>query len=224
MKPKSIGIVGGAGPLAGVYFLERLIVLSGKLYGCYRDEDFPQIFLISYPFSEMLRSERDVNKLQSQLGGCLGQLRSNGASILTIACNTLHAFLDEDEELSDLIHLPRTVGEEVSHLDPPLVLCTSTSVQFGLHRKFFPCSYPDALTQREVDLLIDQTLKGIDRLIVLERLERLLRTQTAATIILGCTELSLYSASLTVPNKRILDPLELMANKVLQTSFSNIRS
>ncbi len=219
MKPKSIGIVGGAGPLAGAFLLERILSLSGKVYGCYRDADFPQIFLISFPFSEMLSPDMDVDKLRKELSGCLEQLRRSGASALAIACNTLHAFLDEKDDLSDLVHLPRTLAKELSVTDEPLVFCTSTSVQFGLHKQFFPCVYPDTQTQQQIDELIDQILKSADKEFVVEQLEQLLRTQSAKTIILGCTELSLFSADLHVPNKIIIDPLEVMACRVLKEIF-----
>lgn len=219
MKPKCIGIIGGAGPLAGAFLLERLFALAGQVYGCYRDADFPKVFLISFPFSEMLYRNMDIAKLQEELSDCLKQLRKNGASILAIACNTLHAFLDQNEEFHDLVHLPRIVAEEIVLDDPPLVLCTSTSVQFGLHQQFFPCMYPDTDTQQKVDALIDQVLKGAERSAACTELEKLIRTQKAQTVILGCTELSLFTAKLSVPNKRIIDPLELMANKILKKSF-----
>jgi|ERR1700722_15106481 len=223
MKPKSIGIIGGASPLAGAFLLKRILSLSGEVYGCYRDADFPQVFLISFPFSEMLCPDMDIAKLRKELRECLEQLRTNGASVLAIACNTLHAFLDEKDELNDLVHLPRTLAEEVSLSDKPLVFCTSTSVQFSLHKQFFPCTYPDTQTQQEVDRIIDQILRGADQSVILEKLDKLLQAQTTNAIILGCTELSLFSAHLSVPNKQIIDPLEVIANKILQKSFLDNR-
>lgn len=218
MKPKCIGIVGGAGPLAGAFLLERIFSLCRDIYGCYQDADFPKVILISFPFSQMLCPNRDDAKLRRELGGCLEQLRKNGASVLAIACNTLHAFLNRKEERSDLVHLPRILAEKVS--GTPLVFCTSTSVQFGLHKRFFSCIYPNVETQREVDEIIDQILKGGQEAAVFERLENLIQTQPADTVVLGCTELSLFSAQLSAPNKLIIDPLELVARKVLEKSFS----
>jgi hypothetical protein len=49
MKPKSIGIIGGASPLAGAFLLKRILSLSGEVYGCYRDTDFPQSFSQEQP-------------------------------------------------------------------------------------------------------------------------------------------------------------------------------
>lgn len=221
MKPQCIGIVGGAGPLAGAFLLERIFSLSGKQYGCYKDADFPKVILISFPFSEMLCPEMDVAKIKNELRDCLEQLRANGATVLAIACNTLHAFLDEKNELSnDLVNLPLTLAEEVELNDKPLVLCTSTSVKFGLHKKYFPCTYPDELTQQKVDSLIDQILKGADQSVVVDQLVQIIQSQTARTVILGCTELSIYSARIAVNNKQVTDPLEVMAKKILINTFN----
>ena len=105
MKPRCIGVIGGAGPLAGVFLLERIFFLSRTLYGCYRDADFPKVLLVSFPFSEMLASKIHAYKIKQELRECIEQLRDNGAEVLVIACNTLHAFLDENDDLGDLIHL-----------------------------------------------------------------------------------------------------------------------
>ena len=95
MRPKTIGIIGGAGPLAGALLLERILSLSMSLYGCYRDADFPKVVLISFPLSEMLSADVDEAQLRRELKQCLYQLRAQGASVIAIACNTLHAFLDK---------------------------------------------------------------------------------------------------------------------------------
>ncbi|MFI5343033.1 MAG: aspartate/glutamate racemase family protein [Chlamydiales bacterium] len=221
MKPKTIGIVGGAGPLAGASLLERVLHLSGSIYGCYKDADFPKVILLSFPFSEMLSPQMDVRQLQKELNECLKQLRQNGATVLAIACNTLHAFIDETEDLTDLVHFPRALAKEIQSSEIPLIFCTSTSVKFGLHKQFFSCAYPDSQTQTKVDRIIDQILKGTDRQTILHELLTILQTQTASTIILGCTELSLFSKQLSLCNKLIIDPLEIVANKILEKSFSS---
>lgn len=223
MKPKSIGIVGGAGPLAGVSLLERVLSLSGSAYGCYKDADFPKVFLVSFPFSEMLSPEMEVAQLRKELSGCLNQLRKNGATVLAIACNTLHAFLNENEDLTDLIHMPQALATEIQPTTLPLVLCTSTSMKFGLHKHFFPCVYPDSETQLRIDRIIEQILKGAEQQTVIRELSRVLQAQTANTIILGCTELSLFTKHLSTGNKLIIDPLEIVANKILEKSFLNNR-
>lgn len=219
MQPRSIGLVGGAGPLAGAFLFKRILELAGREYGCCRDADFPEILLISFPFAEMLSGEVDARKVRDQLRSCLSRLRKNGAAVLAIACNTLHLFLDETEiQSGDLISLPQVVADEARFDEEPLVFCTATSAQFGLHRRFFSCVYPDQQTQREVDCLIDQILRGMKPT---QKLEALLQKQSAGVVLLGCTEFSLVKEGLSLPcGKRIVDPLEILAEKLLEESFA----
>lgn len=190
MKPQPIGILGGAGPIAGVLLLERVFSLSSSLYGCYRDSDFPKVIFLSFPFTEMLTPKMDATLLRTELRECLNQLRNNGAAVLAIACNTLHAFLEKEDEI-DLVHLPKVLTGEIPPGEIPLVLCTSTSVRFGVHSRFFPCQYPDFQTQVQVDRLIDRILGGADTHLITKELSTILESLNTTTVVLGCTELSL---------------------------------
>jgi len=219
MRPKTIGIIGGAGPLAGATLLNRILSLSASKYGCYKDADFPKILLISFPFSEMLTSDSNATQLRKELEECLLQLRSQGAAILGIACNTLHAFLDEKQCVDGLVHLPQTTARALNSLEKPLVFCTSTSMRHGLHQQFFPCIYPDAQTQDQVDEVIDLILRGCDQKKVVKKLRTLIQAQTTHTIVLGCTELSLLFPYIQSAEKTIIDPLEIMANQIVEKSF-----
>jgi aspartate racemase len=217
--PRTIGVVGGAGPLAGVRLLDRIFSIAGKKYGCHHDRDFPKVLLVSFPFSDMLSPDKNDKQVRKELRGCLNQLRKNDAQVLAIACNTLHGFLEKEDDKEDLVHLPRALAElELSN--PPLILCTSTSAKFRLHEKFLPCSYPTRETQQKIDHIIDQTLKGQFE-DAFRDLEKVIEKQPNDTVILGCTELSLYNEKLSISGKQIIDPLELVAHKVLERSFAN---
>lgn len=221
MKPKPIGIVGGAGPLAGCMLAERIFTLSNEKYNCSQDNDFPSLTLFSYPFSPMLSLDMDEQQLRKELKSCLNSLRNNGALVIAIACNTLHAFLDESDDRSDLVHLPRVVGEELIASSNPVVFCTTTSKIYGLHQRFYRCNYPNQAEQLQVDCLIDRLLKGENHQKIAEELSKLIAQQKAETVILGCTELSLLTGYLSNSSKRILDPVEIAANKIIAKSFNS---
>lgn len=215
MKP--IGIIGGAGPLAGASLLERVLTCASKTYGCYRNTDFPKILLLSFPFTEMLTPDVDAEQVKNELKEALNEVRKSGACVIAIACNTLHAFLEEDP--TDLIHLPKELARAIPKGELPLVLCTTTSVRYGLHRQYFPCIYPNPETQVEIDNIIDRVLMGADEEKIFQELMKILQNQTASTIVLGCTELSLFTKRLSSINKTIIDPLDIVASELLKTSF-----
>ncbi len=219
MRPKTIGIIGGAGPLAGATLFERVVARAANEYGCYRDADFPKIILLSFPFTEMLASEVDATQIAKELDYCIAQLKTNGASALAIACNTLHLFLNED---ASIVHLPKMVKEQVMPGDIPLLLCSGTSRRYTLHTRYFPCLYPDEAVQKLVDQIIDRALMGIDVDSVQQDLRNLVEEQENKTIVLGCTELSLFTKALTSLDKKIIDPLDLVAQELVRRSFEEV--
>lgn len=209
MSPKPIGVVGGAGPFAGLCLLDRLFSISQSKYGCANDKDFPLVILYSFPFSDMLSEARDEKRVRDELSSALIKLRMSGAELIAIACNTLHAFASSNEKL---IALPKVTAATLINI--PLVLCTSTSRGAQVHSQAFDCSYPDRNTQKELDEIIRRILTGED---MLTELQGLISKQKEKTILLGCTELSLYAKCLK--GKTIIDPLEILANKLLEESF-----
>lgn len=219
MKPKPLGIIGGAGPLAGSALFDKIIRICEKKYGCHRDADYPKIILLSFPFSEMLIGYIDADKIRQELKRCLMELRQKDVVGLAIACNTLHAFLDQEDVQEDFIHLTEATKELIPPGEIPLVLCTSMSTQAGLHKKFFPCSYPSRGMQVRVDHLIDQILKEGELPSFREELASIIRAQTENTIVLGCSELSLFADALSLHNQVIIDPLDIAAEKLLIKSF-----
>ena len=119
--------------------------------------------------------------------------------------------------------MPRELAQVLT-TPSPLVLCTSTSVRHRVHQRHFPCVYPDSILQELIDVMIDHILQGRDQESILERLMQILRNIDQRSIILGCTELSLFYEPLKAQDPRIIDPLEIIANKILEKSFCGEKS
>lgn len=210
MSKKTIGIIGGAGPMAGIVLCRQIIRECQTKYRCEKDADFPKLILLSYPFSEMLSNEVNVEQIKNELKACIHNLRKFGADLIGIACITLYAFLDEVGD--DLVNLPKVL--QAAKLEDPLVLSTSTTRSFSLFKQF---SYPNERDQKEVDLIIDSIMRGND---MSKRIVQLIKSQDAKTIVLGCTELSLCKDQLGQMHKTIVDPIELLARKMVERAFA----
>lgn len=215
-KMRSIGVVGGAGPMAGVALCERIVRMANIRYRCVRDCDYPRIVLISFPFSEMLSESADEQRIRTEIDGCLQELRSSGAVAMAIACNTLHAFLKGHQE--GLVSILEVVEAAIPHGEPPLVLCTSASRERRVHASVFLCVYPNAAGQRRIDGWIEAILRG-DR--PSKELGAFIRDQDARVVILGCTELSLLSGRVETGGRLLIDPLDLLALELLNRFFIN---
>lgn len=199
-SPLRIGIIGGAGPMAGALMFQEIISILQNKYQCQRDADFPIILHLSYPFEDMLTEEnRNSESISSQLGLCLAQLKQNGVEAAIIACNTLHIFLKPEMVPGfTLVHIIEVLQTVVGNTSP-LVLCSTTSAKLQLHRGFFPCHYPVPQFQNELERLINKVLAGtysaIDSKQLAEKLNRLLINGCLPSkiVVLGCTEFSVLN-------------------------------
>src|SRR3990167_4807780 len=134
----TIGIIGGAPPVAGALLFSHIIRICQEDYGCYHDRDFPLIHLVSYPFSDMLEGNPDTKQILQEVKKAYEKLDTD---TVVIACNTLHSFLDETFAPPKFYHLIKETADCLK--STPLLLCSSTSKAAVIHSRFFKCNYPD---------------------------------------------------------------------------------
>lgn len=221
MREQTIGIVGGAGPMAGLLLAQKVFRLCQTEYGCCRDADFPRLLLLSEPFVEMLSAEtvaQNSSSITHQLENALDLLIDAGAQRIAIACNTLHAFVDT-KRFAQLISVIQVTEEALVEqgYGRVLVLASGTSAASQLYR------FPGALWPRDqgrVDRLIDRVLAGEAAPPILEELTLLLaKEQEVDVVLLGCSELSVLAQSWDPPCP-VIDPMDLLAKKLLLTPGS----
>jgi aspartate racemase len=233
--PPCIGIIGGAGPMAGALMFQKIIQICQEKYGCKQDADFPAIMLYSYPFADML-SQPWLNQevVANQLRECILKLKQNGATVIAIACNTLHTFLDLNEiDSLSFVHMIQATGDWIKQkqVKKTFVLCTKTSAEAQLHQRYFNCSYPNELFQLNVDRLIQTIMAGkqsqedaktlsqqINQYVALE--------ENSIGLVLGCTEFSTFNDQFALErhglSKRfsVFDPNQIVAEKICQIAFN----
>ena len=211
-----VGIIGGAGPIAGRLFFDRIIYWYQENLGAWQDQDFPSIILISYPFSDMLTAAHDKGTVKKELRLIMESLQAKN---IVIACNTLHSYIDDSVRSDSLVHLMKTTADFLSFEKPnikPFVLCTTTSAEFKLHERYFECGYPSIEHQIEIDNLIEKVLKGKHDKGAAATLEQIILSEakTEQKVVLGCTELSLLLHEYPILQDRILDPCDLAVKKI----------
>jgi len=219
---KTLGVVGGAGPMAGALLLQKVIAVCQMQYGCVEDDDFPKMMLLSTPFSEMLRPHSPFQAEEAvagQLQASLDQLLNNGAGVIGIACNTLHSFLPAPpKELISLVELTNHALERGGR-SGALVLATSSSRKKGI----YPSEGLSPCEQAFIDHLIRKVLSGnysdrdgrvLEGLVLAKRVDR---------VVLGCSELSVLHKAypLRLDEVDIIDPLDLLANELCRAAFDD---
>lgn len=213
-KLKDIGIIGGAGPEAGILLVKQIIKICQEKYHCKRDKDFPYIALFSYPFAEMLANE-ETETVAKQIQSVILK-ECSSSRFWAIACNTLHCYLGNLKLPNRFVNILEETANAVS--EKPIVLCSSTSKKHQIHRAYFDCDYaPDAI-QSQLDKLIDELVAKEPDALMAERFHLLIKEFENKQIVLGCTEFSLLHYSFRIQGN-IVDPMQIAAEKLCSLYF-----
>lgn len=235
MNIPTIGVVGGAGPLAGAKFVETLYQLSGAG----SDQENPSVLLWSKPAdlpdrTRYLLGESSCNPARSIVRQ-LKELKRAGATVAGMPCITAHApriwsLVQEQKPSLELVSLNRELKAAVVEAGIKNVGVLSTLGTF--HIGLFPQLFKETgVTVTEIDSeaervelheAIYQVKSGLfqpgDRSseTVLTAIHRL-KNLGAEAVILGCTELPLMVPdSGEISAVELIDPLKVLARALLK--------
>lgn len=226
--PKKIGIIGGAGPMASCLLYRLIINECQTQYACAKDADFPEIILISYPFADMVTAQAATENrtiLVKQLQECFDRLAYEGAQIVAIACNTLHAFLDDVKipKTCQFIHIAQATSQYAKRmgLDRLVLLSTSTTAAASIYKD---CIIPNANDLKRVDQVIEKIHSASAGLADAQTLADVAQVYPGDGVILGCTDLPVLLAQYphVMTSERVaLDTVDILAKEVVRSSFGS---
>ena len=223
--PSLLGILGGLGPMSGIYFCE---MLTRHTYAK-KDSDHLNFILSSRAdtpdrssFILGQSSEDPTPRMRSEAK----RLEAAGAELLVIPCNTAHYFYSKVAEAVDIPIL--NIIEETAKLcaiekiKKVGVLATKGTMASGAYKDIFN-SYGieiAELTDSEQDFITETIFERIKSGIEpdIERFSSLceeLLSERCERVILGCTELSLIKKEHALP-ERVIDSLEVLCFSALK--------
>ena len=224
-KQFRLGILGGMGPMAGVWF-QKIIIDSTSAT---KDQDHIQVVCFTNPkipdrTNSLLKDGgKDYVK---EVSKSLKVLAEAGANFLAIPCNTAHARLKQIQAnisvpILDMIDL--TVNEVVDNFCNVIILATDATIKekvYQLKNKTNNINwiYPDKKTQKKVSKIIYSIKAGREKNI-LENIVSMVKklNKNSNAVIFACTELSIYAKEarkfIKIP---IIDPLEVLAKEVVR--------
>lgn len=223
--PRVLGILGGLGPMATVYFYEMLT----RHTQAQRDQDHIDVIINSrattpdrtaYILGESSENPFDI------MAADAARLVTFGADVIAIPCNTAHYFYDR---LNDTIAIPilnmveETVLAAKAQCAKVGILATSGTVQTGTYQRMcerhgLPCAVPDEAGQADVMHLIYDCIKQgkAADMVRFARVVDSLAAQGCERVILGCTELSLIKRDEGL-GLFYLDSMEVLAKNAIET-------
>ena len=223
--PSLLGILGGLGPMSGIYFCE---ILTRHTYAK-KDGDHLNFLLSSRAdtpdrssFILGLSEDDPTPRMRSEAK----RLEAAGAELLVIPCNTAHYFYSKVAEAVDIPIL--NIIEETAKLcaleniKKVGVLATEGTIKSGAYKDIFDtygieiANLDDSEQDFITETIFDRIKSGLEPDITkfTKLCEDLLRDR-CERVILGCTELSLIKKENHLP-QNVIDSLEVLCISALK--------
>lgn len=227
-KQKTIGILGGMGPMASANLYYKIIAAAQDKYQAEQDLDFPPMIIYSMPlfgFNETGFVDPDLVK--NQLIEGVKKLEKAGSDFIIIACNTVHYFYDQMQKSINI----------------PILSVIDETVNFAKKEGFKKVGILSSESTWKLQIYQNKLAKsGIEALSVLEKQQKILNEailnimagvhgkkdtrainmiiesfikQGAESVILGCTEIpmAIHQDDTEIP---LLDSIQIIAEAALR--------
>ena len=229
---KTIGIIGGMGPLATADLFRKIVTMTDAK--C--DQEHPRVLIDSntnIPDRTAAILTGGENPLP-QLATSARTLERAGADVLMMPCNTAHYFYDGVCAATKLpvLHMLRLTAEEIDRRKIKTVglLATDGTIQTGIYERLFgehgvAVVKPDAAGQKQIMALIYDGVKAgnaaFDTTPVRAVLDAMLALGVEA-FVLGCTELPIAFADYALPYP-VVDPTAVLARAAIEFAGCNVK-
>lgn len=235
MRNEPVGILGGIGPMATVYFMQRVIAMTDAS----RDQDHVDMLVWNHA-SIPDRTAYIVGDSDESPGPVMAedarQLERAGAKFIAVPCNTAQAFQDEVAAAVDIpvIDIVAVTVEAAMAAVPGLttlgILATDGTLRARTYHDAAETAgltpvAPDDVVQKDVMSMI---YDGVKAGMPVERARfdaavAHLRSKGAGAIVLGCTELSILQTDLEVDEPDVIDSLDSLAARTVTLAGGQLR-
>ena len=223
---KSIGILGGMGPLATADLFRKIVLLTDAA----RDNDHIRVYIddnASIPDRTAAILTGGADPLPA-MEDSLRKLERCGADCIIMPCNTAHYFLPRLQALTDVpfLSMLEAAAKAAGRRFPggtAGVLATRGTLASGLYnealaRENVPCILPDEHQRDVLMTAIYDCVKGGKPLETVRQPMEALLTDLSARgadyFILGCTELPIVAQELALPGD-FIDPTSELAKAAI---------
>lgn len=231
--PPKIGIVSGIGPLAGLDVLAKVFKIAAQVYGAVEDSEYPDLVLLNHGIEGVDNTGALNNAFEKEIVGMVQKLEAQGATIIGIACNTAHTYLQKIKTKPQTVFvnlIDVVAGAAAQSQQQYLLLTSRTSKQQKLYRSYLDkhqVSYKE--TSAEQQELLDEAI-GLIMAHKLDEAGELLdkalqvgRDDTFSGVIAGCTELPIAIAhAKSNHGLKVIDSNEELAKALLQQYYEQV--
>ena len=235
MREPAAGVLGGVGPLATVYLMQRVIELTQAA----SDQEHVNMVVLNHaaiPDRTAFLLGRSTDDPLPVLLEDARALSAAGAAFIVMPCNTAHYYYDTLAESVDVpfVNLIAETLErarrQVDGLRTVGVLATDGTLAVGVYAKAaaaigLDAVVPDRKVQADVMDMIYAGVKA-GRPVARARLDAAidhLRDKGAQAIVLGCTELSILARDFELDVPDVVDSLDTLARRTVELSGKTVK-
>ncbi len=237
----SVGIIGGVGPMATVYFMDLIISMTEAE----KDQDHINMLVSNHATipdrTEYIMGRSSESPEASMVEDAM-MLERSGCGFLVIPCNTAHNFYGKINDaagipvlniIQETIDFSRAKGAAGGRQIGTLgIMATEGTVVSDIYGRYcepegISTCYPDPEYQKKVNHIIYDCIKAglpVSEEEMMEVIDHL-RDKGADAIVMGCTELSVAYKDLDLGSKNedLVDSLDALARATITKSGRKIR-
>lgn len=228
---KKMGILGGLGPLATVFFMNKIVTETPAESD---QENIPMVVLndtqIPDRTSYILDNTKE-NPLPKMIEDAV-QLEQCGVDFIAMPCNTAHFFYTEIQRnikipMLNIIEETVKFAKEKKKMSKIGLLATDGTIITEGYQKMgekyrVDIILPDENERKKtMELIYDKVKKGdFTNTDEMYTLVDNMKKRGAEGVILGCTELSIINEKQSVKRTDVVDSLDVLAKKSIEMSMS----
>jgi aspartate racemase len=231
-----VGVLGGVGPLATAYFLQRVVQLTEAE----RDQDHVDLLVLNHA-TVPDRTDYVLGRSQADPGPVLAhdarRLESFGVSFLVMPCNTAHYFTQQvlDAVTTPFVSIIDVTVDAARRRVPGLttvgLLATAGTVASRVYDDAFATHGVDVVLPDEADqaivneVIYDQVKAGRPADVgALRAVAQRLAERGASVVVLGCTELSVAAVDHNLLAEPLfLDSMDTLVRATIERAGHKVR-
>lgn len=234
MSEKTLGILGGLGPLATVYFMDMIV----KMTEAKKDQDHISMIVLNHAAipdrTDFILDASKPNPLPMMIEDAK-KLQSAGADYVVMPCNTAHFFY---EQIQNNITVPmlNIIEETVVYAKDRMgvkklgILATKGTISAGSYQRMcekygIEWAVPSLQDEQSLMNIIYNQVKAGKEINITEFLKITgnMKADGCDAVALGCTELSVINKDFALGREDIVDSLEVLARRSIELCGKTVK-
>lgn len=234
MSEKTLGILGGLGPLATVYFMDLIV----KMTEAKKDQDHISMIILNHAAipdrTEFILDATKPNPLPMMIEDAK-KLQSAGADYVVMPCNTAHFFYEQiqhniDIPMLNIIEETVKFARDEKKVKKLGILATKGTVSAGSYQRMcenygVEWAVPSLQDEQSLMNIIYNQVKAGKKANITEFIKIIenMKADGCDAVTLGCTELSVINKDFALCREDVVDSLEVLAKRSIELCGKKVK-